>query len=67
MLAQTLQHIRVLRADPLAQLRKMLRQRRIAGGRCDGLGERILRRPQIAGRVLPLAQLLVGGGAVPER
>ena len=30
------------------------------------LGQRILRRPQIAGRLLPLAQLLIGSGAVPE-
>src|ERR1700733_13190899 len=65
-LAQVLQYIRALRPDPLAQLFEMLCQRCIAESSCDGLGQRVLRRPQIAGRLLPLAQLLIGGGAVPK-
>jgi hypothetical protein len=64
-LAQSLEHIRALRPDPLAQLREMLGQRRVAGGSCNRLRQRILRRPEIAGRLLPLAQLLIGRGAVP--
>jgi hypothetical protein len=65
-LAQSIEHIRALRPDPLAQLREMLRQRCIADGSCNTLSQRILCRPQIAGRSFPLAQLLIGGGAVPE-
>src|ERR1700734_1253769 len=65
-LAQALQYIRALRPDPLAQLRKMLGQRRIAGGSCNTLAQRVLSRPQVACCLLPLAQLLIGGGTVPE-
>jgi hypothetical protein len=65
-LAQTLQDICALGPDPLAQLGKMLRQRRIAGGTRNALAQGVLRRPQIAGRLLPLAQLLIGRGTVPE-
>jgi hypothetical protein len=65
-LAQSIEHIRALRPDPLAQLREMLRQRRIAHGSCNTVSQRILCRPQIAGRSLPLAQLLISSGAVPE-
>jgi hypothetical protein len=65
--AQVVQHVRVLRPDPLAKLRKVLRLLRIAGCGCNGLGKRVLSRAQVAGGVLPLAQLLVGGRPVPER
>jgi hypothetical protein len=65
-LAQALQHVRTLCPDPLAQLREMLCQRCIPDGSSDGLGQRNFRRSQIAGRLLPLAQLLIGGGAMPE-
>jgi hypothetical protein len=44
----------------------MLRQPRIPDGPCDGPAQGILCRPQIAGRLLPLVQLLIGSGAVPE-
>jgi hypothetical protein len=62
-----LRHICLLAPDLLAQLSEMLGPGRIPGGGCDGLGERILRGLQIAGRVIPLLQLLIGRGSVPER
>jgi hypothetical protein len=65
-LAQALQHVRTLRPDALAQLRKMLCQRCIPDGSSNGLGQRGFRRSQIAGRLFPLVQLLIGGGAMPE-
>ena len=55
-----------LRSDPLAQLGEMLRQPRIPDGPCDALGQGILCRPQVGGRLLQLPQLLIGSGAVPE-
>ena len=66
MLTQAVQDIRALRPDPLAQLGEMLRQPRISDGPYDGLAQGILSRPLIASRLLPLAELLIGSGAVPE-
>src|ERR1700678_1934995 len=65
-LTLVVQDVRALRPDPLAQLGEMLRQPRIPDGPCDALGQGILCRPQVGGRLLPLPQLLIGSGAVPE-
>jgi hypothetical protein len=66
-LALTLEYICMLLAHSPAELPEVLGPGRIPCGSGDRTGECILRRLQIAGCMIPLFQLLIGRGAVPER
>jgi hypothetical protein len=65
-LTLTLKYVRMLLAHPLAELPEVLGSGRVPRGRGHRAGECILRRLQIAGRVIPLFHLLIGRGPVPE-
>jgi hypothetical protein len=65
-LSLTLENIGMLPAHSLAELPEVLGPGRILCGCCHRAGECVLRRLQIASCVIPLLQLLIGRGSVPE-
>ena len=65
-LALTIEDICMLPAHALAELPEVLSPGRILCGCCHRAGECVLRCLQIASCVVPLLQLLIGSGSVPE-